>query len=269
MMGAVRGLFVLAVVVLVVSPRIAIAQALDPDEEAARRHFARGLTHYDAGEYQAALAEFDAVKRFHDSPALDYNIARCYDRLERYEEAVSAYERYVTQKPDASDAASIRERIATLRRRLAPPPTTTPPTTTPATTTPATTTPPAPAPAPPATAAAPPAAPPVDDGARPHASVRRYLGPIVIGAGALAAAAIGAGLLGSVKSDYDAALGPSGCRPCSNDQIAPLEHRATAGYALLGVAGALVVVDVAYIAVLAARGKRRSDLRAQLWRSWQ
>jgi tetratricopeptide (TPR) repeat protein len=252
-----RSLFALVVALAVASPCVALAQQLDPDEEAARRHFERGLTHYDAGEYQAALAEFDAVKRFHDSPALDYNIARCYDRLERYQEAVTAYERYVTQKPDAPDAPMTRERIATLRKRLGSPAEAPAPPT------------PAPAPPTPAPAIAATPATPIDDGARPHSSLRRWAAPIAIGAGALAAAAIGAGLLGSVKSDYDAALGPSGCRPCSNDQIAPLERRADAGYALLGVGGALVVVDVALIAVTVARGKKSSGAQAQIWRRWQ
>ena len=267
MMGTMRALFVFVLILASAAPRVALAQALDPDEEAARRHFARGLTHYDAGEYQAALAEFDAVKKFHDSPALDYNIARCYDRLERYEEAVAAYERYVTQKPDASDAAGIRERIATLRNRLAPrsgsvtppAPTNTAPSTAP---TPTAAT-PSPLVAAPVAA---PAAAAVDEGARPR-PLRRFAAPIAIGAGALVAAAIGAGLLGSVKSDYDAALAPSGCRPCSNDQISPLEQRAIAGYALLGVGGALAVVDVVLIGVLAAHGKKpsgaqRADLAA-------
>jgi len=263
MMATMRGLLVVLVILGSTSPRVAVAQqqALDPDEEAARRHFARGLTHYDAGEYQAALAEFDAVKKFRDSPALDYNIARCYDRLERYQEAVAAYERYVTQKPDAADAAETRERIATLRKRLSsqspehPQPTPSPPVAVP----------PAPVAAPPPAAATSPTTA-VDEGARPH---RRPVAPIAVGAGALVAAAVGAGLLGSVKSDYDAALAPSGCRPCSNDQIAPLQHRAIAGYVLLGVGGALAIVDVAIIAVMVAHGKKPSAARAQLSRRWQ
>src|SRR4051812_3916051 len=195
MMATMRSVILLIVVLWGAGPRVASAQSLDPDEEAARRHFARGLTHYDAGEYQAALAEFDAVKRFHDSPALDYNIARCYDRLERYQEAVAAYERYVTQKPDAADAAQTRERIATLRGRMAP----------------QAEAPAQVAPAPPPVVATPVVATPapalVDEAPRPR-PFRRWAAPIALGAGALVAAAIGAGLLGSVKSDYDAALGP-------------------------------------------------------------
>jgi len=263
MITAMRSLLVLLVVLGAGAPRVVLAQGLDPDEEAARRHFDRGLSHYDAGEYEAALTEFDAVKKFRDSPALDYNIARCYDRLERYQEAVAAYERYVTQKPDAPDAAATRERIATLRARLGTQPPKPTPTPTP------TPTPPVAVPPTPTPAIATPAAPPVDEGAHKPSAARRYAAPIAIGAGALVVAAVGAGLLGSVKSDYDKALGPTGCRPCSNDQIAPLEHRADAGYALLGVGGALVVVDVALIAVIATRAKKSSGTHASLSRRWQ
>lgn len=84
-------------------------------------------------------------------------------------------------------------------------------------------------------------------------TARRWAAPIAVGAGTVVAAVIGAGLLGSVKSDYDATNGPTGCRPCSDDAIAPLERRAYAGYAMLGLAGALVVVDVALIATTARR----------------
>jgi hypothetical protein len=107
-----------------------------------------------------------------------------------------------------------------------------------------------------------------DEGEHPR-PVRRFIAPIVVGAGAVVAAAVGAGLLGSVKSDYDAALGPSGCRPCSDSQISPLENRAIAGYSLLGVAGALVVVDVALLAVTLTRGKKGGGAHAQHVRVWQ
>jgi len=211
---------------------------LDPDEEIARRRFARGSEHYAAGAYQQALDEFEAVRRYKPAPALDYNIARCLDRLERPREAIDAYTRYVTARPDAQDAAEVRARIETLRRRLPPePPATPPPTPTP----PIATT-------PPPTTTTPP--PPLVD--RPS-TARRYAAPIAVGAGALAAALVGAGLLGSVRSDYNAANGPGGCRPCTDADIAPLERRAYAGYAMLGIAGALAVVDIALFATTARR----------------
>ena len=39
-------------------------------------------------------------------PAFDFNIARCLDRLERYEDAVAAYRRYLAASPDASGQRS-------------------------------------------------------------------------------------------------------------------------------------------------------------------
>jgi tetratricopeptide (TPR) repeat protein len=227
---------------------VAFAQLSDdPDEEIARRRFARGSAHYAAGEYQQALDEFEAVKRLKPAPALDYNIARCLDRLERPRDAIAAYERYVAARPNAPDAPEVRARIDVVRARLpAEPPAATaaPPT------------------APPSPPTAPPAAPPEIAPAASSAAVvvesppsraRPYIAPIAVGAGAIALAVVGGGLLGSVRSDFDAAAGPGGCRPCSDDEIAPLQRRAHAGYALLGIAGALVVVDVALFAVTARK----------------
>jgi tetratricopeptide (TPR) repeat protein len=128
----------------------ALAQpVLDPDEEVARKHFAVGIGYYDAGEYQSALREFRAAYTAKPAPGFQFNIGRCLDRMEQWSEAADAYERYLAGKPDAADAAEVRQRIKALRARGEPPPATvTPP---PATVTP----PPATVSAPPATVIAP------------------------------------------------------------------------------------------------------------------
>jgi hypothetical protein len=128
----------------------------------------------------------------------------------------------------------VRTRIEKLRARIPPTPTPSP-------------TPPTPTPPPVAASPTRPA-----DASRPSAA-RAYLAPIVVGSGALVAAIVGAGLLGSVRRDFDDADGPNGCRPCTDEQIAPLERRAYAGYAMLGIAGALAVVDIALFATTARR----------------
>jgi hypothetical protein len=85
---------------------------------------------------------------------------------------------------------------------------------------------------------------------------RRFLAPGILGGAALAFAATGAGLLGSVKVDYDRlASGPGSCRPCSDAQVDPLRTRAIAGYVMLGFAGALAVIDVV-LWIRAARARR-------------
>lgn len=90
----------------------------DPDTEIARRHFTRGTTLYDDGKYAEAIVEFEAAKKLKQSPALDYNIARCQDRREHLREAIDAYERFLAGAPGDADAPDVRARIAVLRQRL-------------------------------------------------------------------------------------------------------------------------------------------------------
>jgi tetratricopeptide (TPR) repeat protein len=92
------------------------AATIDLDTEAARRHFQSGLASYNEGNYQAACAEFETARRIKALPALDFNIARCYERLERWGDAADAYERFLAARtPDADP--SLRGRIAVLRDR--------------------------------------------------------------------------------------------------------------------------------------------------------
>jgi iron complex outermembrane receptor protein len=92
------------------------AQNEDPDTEVARRHFQEGRNFYDKADYERALAEFTAARRVRPHPALDFNIARCLDRLERWEEAIAAYRSYVASQPP--DAEEMRTRIGQLEERL-------------------------------------------------------------------------------------------------------------------------------------------------------
>jgi tetratricopeptide (TPR) repeat protein len=91
----------------------------DPDTEVARRHFAAGGAAYEQGDYATALREFERARLAKPLPAFDYNIARCYDRLERYREAISAYERFVAAASPGEDTTEPQERIRVLRARLA------------------------------------------------------------------------------------------------------------------------------------------------------
>jgi tetratricopeptide (TPR) repeat protein len=86
------------------------------DLETARRHFDAGAAFYEAGDYNRALDEFLTAQRLHRVPAFDYNIGRCYDRLEKLEDAIQNYERYAGTNPP--DADKVRIRIIELRRRL-------------------------------------------------------------------------------------------------------------------------------------------------------
>jgi tetratricopeptide (TPR) repeat protein len=99
----------------------------DPDTEAAQRHFLRGSELYADGSYPEAIVEFEKARGLARLPALDYNIARCHDRLEHWREAVEAYRRYLEAAPKALDAAEVRARIELLQKRVPDQPPSPPP----------------------------------------------------------------------------------------------------------------------------------------------
>jgi tetratricopeptide (TPR) repeat protein len=97
----------------------------DAGTELARRHYLAGAAAYDAGLYERAASEFEEARREKALPALDFNLARTYERMERLDEAIAAYRRYLAQAPPPTDAEEIRAHVATLEQRRSPP--TTPP----------------------------------------------------------------------------------------------------------------------------------------------
>jgi hypothetical protein len=113
MAGMLRLASVVCLVVLA-SPALALE---DPDTEVARRHFEKGRAFYDARDYHNALDEFLAARRAKAAPGLDFNIARCYDRLEDYDNAVRHYQLYLDARPSSPDSAEIKERVAVLKQR--------------------------------------------------------------------------------------------------------------------------------------------------------
>jgi tetratricopeptide (TPR) repeat protein len=181
----------------------------DPDREIARRHYERGRAAYERGDYQSAVDEFEAARRVMPRPALDFDVGRAYDRLERIDEAITAYERCLAAEPNSPSASELSQRVLVLRARRH---------------------------------------------ANERPSPRRWLAPGLVLGAAVAVATVGAGLLGSVKPDYDQLVMecPGFCPP---NRYEGLQARADAGYAMLAVAGAIAVVDLALWGVAARRGR--------------
>ncbi len=90
----------------------------DPDVEVARRHFEHGLELYMNARYSDAIGEFEAARRLKPLPALGYNIARCYDRMERWQEALAEYERYTQLIAPVPPDRELQERIQVLQDRI-------------------------------------------------------------------------------------------------------------------------------------------------------
>jgi tetratricopeptide (TPR) repeat protein len=95
------------------------AARADDDQDAARLHFQVGQSYYDEANYTDALKEFREAYRLSKRPALLYNIGLCHEHLGQLEEAVAALDRYLRERPDATDRGIIEQRMSNLKRRLA------------------------------------------------------------------------------------------------------------------------------------------------------
>lgn len=93
----------------------------DPDTEIARRRFAAGAHLYEDGRYDEAIAEFMAARAVKSAPAFDYNIARSYDRLERFPAAVEWYQRFLAHAPEGPERTTAAERLVVLQERITAP----------------------------------------------------------------------------------------------------------------------------------------------------
>jgi tetratricopeptide (TPR) repeat protein len=84
-------------------------------------HFALGRRAYLDGRYRDALAELkSALRHDSDAPDLLYNVARVYENLREFDQAIVYYQRYLGHLPTAANAAEREERERTLKtiRRL-------------------------------------------------------------------------------------------------------------------------------------------------------
>lgn len=110
--------FALVVVATTLASR-AGAQSTDANDALARERYQAAVVAFDAGSYEAALDLFRGAYELSPRPQLLYNIGTTADRLRRNAEAVEAFEAYLEQAPDASNAESVRRRLEVLREEIA------------------------------------------------------------------------------------------------------------------------------------------------------
>ncbi|MFV8751894.1 tetratricopeptide repeat protein [Nannocystaceae bacterium ST9] len=92
-------------------------------EARAMTAFNEGQAAYDRGEYKAALDLFLEAQSLYPSPVFHYNIGRCYEALENYEQAITSYNAYLRSTKsstgsDPEDKANIENTIARLEKLL-------------------------------------------------------------------------------------------------------------------------------------------------------
>lgn len=91
----------------------------DPQLERAMKAYELGQAAYNAADYDAALGHFQEAASLYGSPDFQYNIGLCYEKLDKPEEAIRAFEVYLRAKPNAEDRAQVEDRIEEQRQRLA------------------------------------------------------------------------------------------------------------------------------------------------------
>src|SRR5262245_13080861 len=106
------------------------ASAAAPIDDA-KAAFAAGKEAFERGDYEVALTNFQRANSLVPAPSLQYNIGNCQERLGRYREAASSFERYLelSGPPNTDDERDLQEklraRIAANKKRAAeaqPPP---------------------------------------------------------------------------------------------------------------------------------------------------
>ena len=73
---------------------------------------------YREGRFQAAVDKLVAARALVKKPVLTYNLARAYEGLGDLAHAADEYDRYLSESGNVTDAASIRTRVAGMRRSL-------------------------------------------------------------------------------------------------------------------------------------------------------
>ena len=109
------GLAALTVAPAVTPPPIAHAQT---DEQIARARalFTEGQSAYDAGRFQEAVTKMREAYDITHSPELAFNVARVYERMSEYQEAIRYFRIYLRQgQPSAEVRTDVERRIEALR----------------------------------------------------------------------------------------------------------------------------------------------------------
>jgi hypothetical protein len=77
-----------------------------------------GRKAYSRGDYEGAIEEFKAAFDIKANPSALYNIAKSYEKMARYDEAIEHFQQYLDLDPKASDRSDVEETIKRLKKAL-------------------------------------------------------------------------------------------------------------------------------------------------------
>lgn len=89
------------------------------NDATARKYFEAGRVAFEQADYESALVYFQHAYRMSRRAALQYNIGVAAERLQRDEEALEAFERYLEETKNPTRGSAVRVRIKALRRSIA------------------------------------------------------------------------------------------------------------------------------------------------------
>ena len=113
-----------ALVAVTGSPEIAAAEdastaaRLEEPKAEAKAHFEKGAALYREQRYEEAVIAFLAADRLTPNPALSFNIARAYERLDDTSSALRWYRDYLRRSPDAGNASDVEAKVQALDAAL-------------------------------------------------------------------------------------------------------------------------------------------------------
>src|SRR5688572_23821750 len=85
----------------------------------AEAHYEQGVQAYRAQRYRTAIEHFLAADNLVPSPALCYNVARAYERLDEAPRALEYYRTYLRRGADPKNEAEVRARVREISTLLA------------------------------------------------------------------------------------------------------------------------------------------------------
>lgn len=122
----IRDALFLALAALTLTLAASAPASAQPDDARARARaaYAEGQRLFEAGDFAAALAQFEAAWAAVENPppVVLLGIASAEERLGRTADAIETLNRYLVVRPDATDRAAVEARIRGLGGTVAPPP---------------------------------------------------------------------------------------------------------------------------------------------------
>lgn len=83
----------------------------------ARAHFMAGIEHFRQHQYRDAIRRFQLAGELVPSADLWFNIGRAYEEVSEYDQAIEHYQRYLRDRVDPPDRATLEQHIVNLRER--------------------------------------------------------------------------------------------------------------------------------------------------------